>query len=70
MTIGARMIMSALTLASLTYHRTVLFQRQLDWRQKVTLRNLPFRLCVTAGELGRPTGNPAGKLAVPKRKRA
>ena len=61
---------AALSLASLTYNLTMLFQRQLGWQQKVTLRNLRFWLFVTAGVLSHPAGKTTVKLAVPKRERA
>jgi hypothetical protein len=61
---------AALSLASLTYNLTVLFQRQLGWQQKVTLRNLRFWRFVTAGGLSHPAGKTTLKLAVPKRERA
>jgi hypothetical protein len=61
---------AALSLASLTYNLTVLFQRQLGWQQKVTLRNLRFWLFVTAGRVERSAGKTTLKLAVPKRGRA
>jgi hypothetical protein len=61
---------AALSLASLTYNLTVLFQRHLGWQQKVTLRNLRFWLFVTAGVLSHPAGKTTVKLAVPKRERA
>jgi len=61
---------AALSLDSLTYNLTVLFQRHLGWQQKVTLRNLRFWLFVTAGVLSHPAGKTTVKLAVPKRERA
>jgi hypothetical protein len=70
MIIGALMILSALSLASLTDNRTVLFQRHLGGRQKAAPRHLRFWLGVTAGGLRHPAGKPTVKLAVPKRERA
>ncbi len=60
---------AALSLATLTYNLTVLFQRHLGWQQKVTVSNLRFRLFVTAGVLSHPGGRTTVKLAVPKRER-
>ena len=60
---------AALSLASLTYNLTVLFERHLGWQQKVTLRNLRFWLFVTAGVLSHPAGKTTIKLAVPERER-
>jgi hypothetical protein len=60
---------AALSLASLTYNLTVLFQWQLGWQQKVTLRNLRFWRFVTAGGLSHPAGKTTVKLAVTKRER-
>jgi hypothetical protein len=61
---------AALSLASLTYNLTVLFQRQLGWQQKVTLCNLRFWLFVPTGLLSHPAGKTTVKLAVPQRERA
>ena len=60
---------AALSLASLTYNLTILFQRHLGWQHKVTLRNLRFWLFVTAGVLSHPAGKTTIKLAVPPRER-
>jgi hypothetical protein len=60
---------AALTLAALTYNLTVLFQRHLGWRQKVTIHSLRFWLFVTAGVLSHPGGKTTVKLAVPERER-
>ena len=60
----------ALSLATLTYNLSVLFQRHLGWRQKVTIHSLRFWLFVTAGVLGYPQGKTTIKLAVPHRERA
>lgn len=58
---------AALSLATLTYNLSVLFQRHLGWRQKVTIHSLRFWLFVTAGVLSHPRGKTTIKLAVPLR---
>jgi len=60
---------AALSLACLTYNLIVLFERQLGWQHKVSLRNLRFWLFVTAGVLSHPAGKTTIKLAVPERER-
>lgn len=60
---------AALSLATLTYNLTVLFQRHLGWQQKVTIQSLRFWLFVTAGVLSYPGGKTTIKLAVPPRER-
>lgn len=60
---------AALSLATLTYNLTVLFQRFLGWQQKVTVASLRFWLFVTAGVLSHPQGKTTVKLAVPERER-
>jgi len=60
---------AALSLATLTYNLTVLFQRHLGWQQKVTIHTLRFWLFVTAGVLTHPQGRTTIKLAVPLRER-
>ena len=60
---------AALSLATLTYNLTVLFQRHLGWQQKVTIHSLRFWLFVTAGVLSYPRGKTTVKLAVPERER-
>lgn len=60
---------AALSLATLTYNLTVLFQRHLGWQQKVTIHSLRFWLFVTAGVLSKPQGKTTIKLAVPIRER-
>jgi len=60
---------AALSLATLTYNLTVLFQRHLGWQQKVTIQSLRFWLFVTAGVLSHPKGKTTVKLAVPPRER-
>lgn len=42
---------AALSLATLTYNLSVLFQRHLGWQKKVTIHTLRFWLFVTAGVL-------------------
>ena len=61
---------AALSLATLTYNLSVLFQRHLGWQQKVTIHSLRFWLFVTAGVLSYPRGQTTIKLAVPVRERA
>ena len=60
---------AALSLATLTYNLTVLFQRHLGWQQKVTIHTLRFWLFVTAGVISHPAGKTTIKLAVPPRER-
>jgi len=60
---------AALSLATLTYNLTVLFQRHLGWQQKVTIHSLRFWLFVTAGVLSYAQGKITIKLAIPKRER-
>ncbi len=60
---------AALSLATLTYNLTVLFQRHLGGQQKVTIHSLRFWLFVTAGVLANPQGKTTIKLAVPTRER-
>ncbi len=60
---------AALSLATLTYNLTVLFQRHLGWQQKVTISSLRFWLFVTPGVLSHPAGKTTIKLAVPPRER-
>ena len=61
---------AALSLATLTYNLTVLFQRHLGWQQKVTIQSLRFWLLVTAGVISHPGGKATIKLAVPPQERA
>ena len=61
---------AALSLATLTYNLTVLFQRHLGWQQKVTVASLRFWLFVTPGIIAHPAGKTTVKLAVPPRERA
>lgn len=60
---------AALSLATLTYNLTVLFQRHLGWQTKVTIHSLRFWLFVTAGIISHPRGKTTVKLAVPPRER-
>jgi hypothetical protein len=60
---------AALSLATLTYNLTVLFQRHLGWQTKVTIHSLRFWLFITAGTLSHPRGKTTIKLAVPPRER-
>jgi hypothetical protein len=60
---------AALSLATLTYNLTVLFQRHLGWQQKVTIHSLRFWLFVTAGVLSYAQGKTTIKLSVPTRER-
>jgi hypothetical protein len=60
---------AALSLATLTYNLSVLFQRHLGWQQKVTIHSLRFWLFVTAGIISHPAGKTTIKLAVPPRER-
>jgi hypothetical protein len=60
---------AALSLATLTYNLTVLFQRHLGWQQIVTVASLRFWLFVTPGIVAHPAGKTTVKLAVPPRER-
>lgn len=60
---------AALSLATLTYNLSVLFQRHLGWQHKVTIHSLRFWLFVTAGIISHPAGKTTVKLAVPPRER-
>ena len=60
---------AALTLATLTYNLTVLFQRHLGWQTKVTIHSLRFWLLRTPGLIAHPAGKTTIKLAVPPRER-
>lgn len=60
---------AALSLATVTYNLTVLFQRHLGWQQKVTIHSLRFWLFVTPGLISHPGGKTTIKLAVPPRER-
>lgn len=60
---------AALSLATLTYNLTVLFQRHLGWQHRVTIASLRFWLFVTPGIIAHPAGKTTIKLAVPPRER-
>jgi len=60
---------AALSLATLTYNLSVLFQRHLGWQTKVTIQSLRFWLFVTPGIITHPAGKTTIKLAVPPRER-
>lgn len=60
---------AALCLATLTYNLTVLFQRHLGWRDKVTVHSLRYWLFTTPGLISHPAGKTTIKLAVPPRER-
>jgi hypothetical protein len=60
---------AALTLATLTYNLTVLFQRHLGWQTKVTIHSLRFWLFISPGIIAHPAGKTTIKLAVPPRER-
>ena len=60
---------AALSLATLTYNLTVLFQRHLGWQTKVTIHSLRFWLFITPGIIAHPAGKTTIKLAVPPRER-
>jgi hypothetical protein len=60
---------AALSLATLTYNLTVLFQRHLGWQTKVTIHSLRFWLFITPGIIAHPAGKTTIKLAVPQRER-
>jgi hypothetical protein len=58
---------AALSLATLAYNLTVLFQRALGWQTKVTIQSLRFWLFITPGLIAHPAGKTTIKLAVPPR---
>jgi len=60
---------AALSLATLTYNLTALFQRHLGWQTKVTIHSLRLWLFVTPGIIAHPAGKTTIKLAVPTRER-
>ncbi|MBK9991439.1 MAG: hypothetical protein IPP19_12070 [Verrucomicrobia bacterium] len=60
---------AALSLATLTYNLTVLFERHLGWQTKVTIQSLRFWLFITPGIIAHPAGKTTIKLAVPPRER-
>lgn len=60
---------AALSLATLTYNLTVLFQRHLGWQTKVTIHSLRFWLFINPGIIAHPAGKITIRLAVPPRER-
>jgi hypothetical protein len=60
---------AALSLATLTYNLTVLFERHLGWQHKATIASLRFWLFITPGIIAHPAGKTTIKLAVPARER-
>lgn len=60
---------AALSLATLTYNLTVLFERHLGWQRTATVQSLRFWLFVTPGLIAHPAGKTTIKLAVPPRER-
>lgn len=60
---------AALSLATLTYNLTVLFEHHLGWKQRTTVQSLRFRLFITAGIISHPAGQTTIKLAVPTSER-
>ena len=60
---------AALSLATLTYNLSVLFQRHLGWQTKVTIHSLRFWLFRSPGIIAHPAGKTTIKLAVPSRER-
>lgn len=60
---------AALSLATLTYNLTVLFERHLGWQTKVTIQSLRFWLFITPGIIAHPAGKTTIKLAVHPRER-
>lgn len=60
---------AALSLATLTYNLTVLFERHLGWQHKATIASLRFWLFITPGIITHPAGKTTIKLAVPPRER-
>lgn len=60
---------AALSLATLTYNLTVLFQRHLGWQTKVTIHSLRFWLFRSPGLISHHARKTTIKLAVPPRER-
>jgi hypothetical protein len=60
---------AALSLATLAYNLTVLFEQHLGWKQRATVQSLRFWLFVTAGIITHPAGQTTIKLAVPHSER-
>ena len=61
---------AALSLAILSYNLSVLFQRHLGWRERVTANTLRFRLFSTGAILSRTGGVTTIRLSVPVAERA
>ena len=60
---------AALSLATLTYNLTALFERHLGWQRTATVHSLRFWLFVTPGIIAHPAGKTTIKLAIPPRER-
>lgn len=60
---------AALSLATLTYNLTVLFQRFLGWQTKASIQSLRFWLFICPGIIAHPAGQTTIKLAVPPSER-
>lgn len=60
---------AALSLATITYNLSLLFQRHLGWQSKATIHSLRFWLFTTPGIITHPAGKITIKLAVPVRER-
>jgi hypothetical protein len=60
---------AALSLATLAYNLTVLFEQHLGWQRRTTIQSLRFRLFITAGIISHPAGQTTIKLAVPNSER-
>lgn len=60
---------AALSLATLTYNLSVLFERHLGWQKRADISSLRFWLFITPGIIARPAGKTTIKLAVPKSER-
>jgi hypothetical protein len=56
---------AALSLATLTYNLTVLFQRHLGWQTKVTIQSLRFWLFITPGIIAYPPAKPRSNSPCP-----
>ena len=55
---------AALSLATVTYNLSILFQRHLGWLDRVNIGTLRFRLFSTAGLISQTRGRPTIKLGV------
>lgn len=60
---------AALSLATLAYNLTVLFEQHLGWQRRTTIQSLRFKLFITAGIISHPAGQTTIKLAVPNSER-